>query len=279
MAAPDESGGCGSPEVSDSLGIGEARWKGDAMPSLAPNADDTYEFEIPGYDMRKLIHARDPLCAANAFFIQIRGVVAPILGVRMCPECPHCNESSIPCQDALGSNAELMGGVAPPVILISPQIGKLKNVMLFDDVMLNIVGFCEVWNTNLRILWMHAVLVLFEGRNARNELLAFKTLIIVNILINIEQTCVTHRLNINSAIRGSVGSFLDLLAIPRSDFTRCLFRDEFLSGITERIEIYVQHFLRMRLQRVFVASPRSPFREISGLFGRLLGDCSIASCI
>ncbi len=173
MAAPDESGGCGSPEVSDSLGIGEARWKGDAMPSLAPNADDTYEFEIPGYDMRKLIHARDPLCAANAFFIQIRGVVAPILGVRMCPECPHCNESSIPCQDALGSNAELMGGVAPPVILISPQIGKLKNVMLFDDVMLNIVGFCEVWNTNLRISSMHAVLVLFEGRIARNELLAF----------------------------------------------------------------------------------------------------------
>ena len=117
MAGPDETGGCGSPDVKDGHGIEEeARWIGDEMPSLMPHAEDRYEFEIPGYDMRKMIHAKDPLCSANAFFIQIRGVVAPIFGVRMCPECPHCNESSIPCQDALGSNAELMGGVAPPVV-------------------------------------------------------------------------------------------------------------------------------------------------------------------
>ena len=30
----------------------------------------------------------------------------------MCPRCPHCLHSSSPCQDALGSNAEAMGGIA-----------------------------------------------------------------------------------------------------------------------------------------------------------------------
>ena len=32
-------------------------------------------------------------------------------GVRMCPDCPHCTSSDMPCSDAFGSNAELMGGV------------------------------------------------------------------------------------------------------------------------------------------------------------------------
>ena len=30
----------------------------------------------------------------------------------MCPFCPHCSTTNYPCQDALGSVAEAMGGIA-----------------------------------------------------------------------------------------------------------------------------------------------------------------------
>ena len=88
------------------------QWARKDSPSLEPSADDVFEVDIPGYETRRLYLAEDPLAAANAFFIQIRTVLATMLGVRMCPRCPHCSHSSSPCQDALGSNAEAMGGIA-----------------------------------------------------------------------------------------------------------------------------------------------------------------------
>ena len=87
-------------------------WIGEHKPSLAAAEKDVFEIDIPGYDLRRLILARDPLCAANAFDIYIRTVLATSLGVRMCPQCPHCAESALPCQDAFGSSAEIMGGLA-----------------------------------------------------------------------------------------------------------------------------------------------------------------------
>ena len=88
-------------------------WCGPEVPSLEPNADDVFEVDIPGFDTRRLLMAADPLAAVNAFFIQIRVVLATMLGVRMCPLCPHCNsDTERPCQDACGSNAEAMGGIA-----------------------------------------------------------------------------------------------------------------------------------------------------------------------
>ena len=88
------------------------RWARKDSPSLEPSPDDSFGVEIPGYDMRRLLLAEDPLAASNAFFVQIRTVLATMLGVRMCPRCPHCSQSETPCQDALGSNAEVMGGTA-----------------------------------------------------------------------------------------------------------------------------------------------------------------------
>jgi len=41
----------------------------------------------------------------------VRVVLARLLGIRMCPECPHCNKGKSPCQDAFGSNAEPQGGI------------------------------------------------------------------------------------------------------------------------------------------------------------------------
>ena len=39
-------------------------------------------------------------------------MLAGILGLRMCPDCPHCNaeDSDAACQDCFGSNATALGG-------------------------------------------------------------------------------------------------------------------------------------------------------------------------
>ena len=88
------------------------RWIGKDSPSLEPDENHIFDIDIPGYDLRRVLMAEDPLSAANAFFVHIRVVLATVLGVRMCPSCPDCGKSDNPCQDAFGSVAELMGGVA-----------------------------------------------------------------------------------------------------------------------------------------------------------------------
>ena len=58
-------------------------WASRDKPSLEPKIDDEVNIDIPGYDLRRLILARDPLAAVNAFMIQIRIILATVLGVRM----------------------------------------------------------------------------------------------------------------------------------------------------------------------------------------------------
>ena len=90
----------------------ERKWIGQDAPSLEANADDIFDVDVPGYDLRRLIQARDPQCAVNAFRVYIIKVLAPALGIRMCADCPHCCETDMPCPDSLGSSAEVLGGMA-----------------------------------------------------------------------------------------------------------------------------------------------------------------------
>ena len=90
----------------------QRHWVGHSKPSLESREDDVFEFDVPGYDLRRLIQARDPLAPALAFAIQIRCIMATLFGVRMCANCPHCAEAESPCMDAFGSNAETVGGLA-----------------------------------------------------------------------------------------------------------------------------------------------------------------------
>ena len=46
-------------------------WIGKDAPSLEPKITDRFDVDIPGYDLRKLWMAEDPLAAVNAFFVQI----------------------------------------------------------------------------------------------------------------------------------------------------------------------------------------------------------------
>lgn len=87
-------------------------WACKDSPSLEADEVDEFHINVPGYDLRRLLQAQDPLAAANAFFVQIRVILATVLGIRMCRHCPHCARSGNPCQDALGSSAEIMGGLA-----------------------------------------------------------------------------------------------------------------------------------------------------------------------
>ena len=52
------------------------KWAGKDKPNLEPKPEDEFTVDIPGYDLRRLMAAEDPLAAANAFFVQIRTVLA-----------------------------------------------------------------------------------------------------------------------------------------------------------------------------------------------------------
>ena len=49
-----------------------------------------YALAIHDPQERRLLLARDLLSAALPSGVQIRGILAAINGIRMCPECPHC---------------------------------------------------------------------------------------------------------------------------------------------------------------------------------------------
>jgi hypothetical protein len=77
----------------------ERAWIGPDRPSLEPLERHVFGVHVPGYNMRRKIQATDLPCCS-------------IAGIRMCQDCPLCAESDFPCQDALGSSAELVGGFA-----------------------------------------------------------------------------------------------------------------------------------------------------------------------
>ena len=82
------------------------------VPSLYGEAEDDIVLDLPEYDHRRLLAAKDPLSAVNAFWTWIRKVFAPLYGLRVCPICPRCSEEPKPCCDSFGSNGTPLGGSA-----------------------------------------------------------------------------------------------------------------------------------------------------------------------
>ena len=70
------------------------------------------ELALPEYKLRRQAITNDVLCSVEAFLVLIKVVLATLLGIRMCPRCPHCNanDSKTPCQDQFGSNFDTFGG-------------------------------------------------------------------------------------------------------------------------------------------------------------------------
>ena len=75
-------------------------------------ATEGEEFDVPEYVVRRKILAHDPLSSSQSFIVNVLVLLAGLLGLRMCPDCPHCNaeNSKRCCQDCFGSNATAMGG-------------------------------------------------------------------------------------------------------------------------------------------------------------------------
>ena len=82
---------------------------------------------LPKYEDRRKILARDPLCCADGFRVLCRLVLRHLFGVRVCPYCPDCNSdrwSGPACQDRLGSSATAVGGVFGRV---DAYFGSIEN--------------------------------------------------------------------------------------------------------------------------------------------------------
>lgn len=71
------------------------------------------QFSLPDYTLRRQAIAIDILCSVDAFLVLVKVIVATLLGVQMCPKCPHCNacDSNYPCQYQFGSNMITFGGI------------------------------------------------------------------------------------------------------------------------------------------------------------------------
>ena len=67
--------------------------------------------ELPSYDERRALLARDPLACAEGFRTLVMLTLRHVFGVRYCPDCPNCAQSDRPCMDAFGSNATAKGGI------------------------------------------------------------------------------------------------------------------------------------------------------------------------
>ena len=102
------------PLLHPSVAAAEREWIGSETPSIRrvnQNDAEDVDVSIPDYDLRRLILARDPLCTVDAFKVTVRIVLAQLLGIRMCPDCPHCCQGKNPCQNHFGSNALPQGGI------------------------------------------------------------------------------------------------------------------------------------------------------------------------
>ena len=67
--------------------------------------------ELPSYDTRRALLARDPLACSEGFRALVYLTLKHLFGMRFCPDCPNCATSSNPCTDAFGSNATAAGGI------------------------------------------------------------------------------------------------------------------------------------------------------------------------
>ena len=122
----------GAPEFAPYIG-----WN---VPSLKPPDGkdvEVHEFDLPEYDLRRLMTGRDPLCALQAFVVHVRTILPLLYGYRMCPDCPHCVESQCPCMDAFGSNATPMGGSAGRCDAMVGAVEAQKACFFFREMNMN----------------------------------------------------------------------------------------------------------------------------------------------
>ena len=75
----------------------------DVFLALSP---ETLKAEVPDYDTRRALIARDSLASVEGFRIMVLLAYKHLFGMRVCPNCPHCNHDAgaDPCQDCFGNH-------------------------------------------------------------------------------------------------------------------------------------------------------------------------------
>ena len=98
------------PAMQHVVGDDFKKWIGYDQPSLF--TDEAAEIDLPDYDTRREMSAKDPLACVYGFRVMAEVVMPSLMGMRMCPQCPDCVLSKKPCMDRFGSNATAIGGSA-----------------------------------------------------------------------------------------------------------------------------------------------------------------------
>ena len=98
---------------------------GRRVPSIAKDTSDEVVWQVPveamqwkaaqlpSYDERRAILAKDALASADGFRLLVSLTYEHLFGMRVCGFCPDCNngEHGKPCSDLFGSNAFAEGGI------------------------------------------------------------------------------------------------------------------------------------------------------------------------
>ena len=85
-------------------------------PDVEP--EEAYKYlPLPPLPKRQALNARDPLSSVQHYDVAIRVILSCILGIRMCMQCPNCNDldketERCGCQNKFGNNAKVFGGSA-----------------------------------------------------------------------------------------------------------------------------------------------------------------------
>ena len=98
-------------------------------PALEQENEETCTVKLTCYDLRGVLAARDPRAVVEAFTVEIRTSLPWLLGIRMCPHCPHCNAegSKNPCQNRFGSNMLPVGGTLAGVSALDGAVEFQKK--------------------------------------------------------------------------------------------------------------------------------------------------------
>ena len=78
---------------------------------FASFSQEDFMAALPDYDARRTLLARDPMACADGFRVLCLLTLKHLFGLRVCWRCPDCAQSTQPCANIFGSNANAWGGI------------------------------------------------------------------------------------------------------------------------------------------------------------------------
>ena len=105
-------------------------WAGQFLPRLWQDASGEHmDIDVPDYGLRRIMAARDPAAVIANFSFSVRHILARLSGLRMCPDCPKCNNprSTNACSNHFGHNMLPMGGFCGLAVALGGCVEYQQN--------------------------------------------------------------------------------------------------------------------------------------------------------